>query len=66
MAKTNAFKIAELIRGIQFDVDNDEITTTKKVKSKDRTSGATTKTATTTATSLLGLWGPSGLLGLFT
>jgi len=47
MAKTNAFKIAELIRGIQFDVDNDEITTTKKVKSKDRTSGATTKTATT-------------------
>lgn len=47
MAKTNAFKIAELIRGIQFDVDNDEITTTKKVKSKDRTSGASTKTATT-------------------
>lgn len=46
MAKTNAFKIAELIRGIQFDVDNDEITTTKKVKSKDRTSGAQTKTAT--------------------
>ena len=47
MAKTNAFKIAELIRGIQFDVDNDEITTTKKVKSKDRTSGDATKTATT-------------------
>jgi hypothetical protein len=47
MAKTNAFKIAELIRGIQFDVDNDEITTTKKVKSKDRTSGNATKTATT-------------------
>lgn len=46
MAKTNAFKIAELIRGIQFDVDNDEITTSKKVKSKDRTSGASTKTAT--------------------
>ena len=46
MAKTNAFKIAELIRGIQFDVDNDEITTTKKVKSKDRTSGESTKTAT--------------------
>lgn len=47
MAKTNAFKIAELIRGIQFDVDNDEITTSKKVKSKDRTSGNATKTATT-------------------
>ena len=46
MAKTNAFKIAELIRGIQFDVDNDEITTNKKVKSKDRQSGAATKTAT--------------------
>jgi len=46
MAKTNAFKIAELIRGIQFDVDNDEITTNKKVKSKDRTSGDATKTAT--------------------
>ena len=35
MAKTNAFKIAELIRGIQFDVDNDEITTSKKVKSRE-------------------------------
>lgn len=46
MAKTNAFKIAELIRGIQFDVDNDEITTTKKVQSKDRKAGAATKTAT--------------------
>lgn len=46
MAKTNAFKIAELIRGIEYDVDNDEITTTKKVKSKDRQSGAATKTAT--------------------
>ena len=46
MAKTNAFKIAELIRGIQFDVDNDEITTTKKVKSKDRQSGDATKTST--------------------
>ena len=47
MGKTNAFKIAELIRGIQFDVDNDEITTSKKVKSRDKTSGNTTKTATT-------------------
>ncbi len=47
MAKTNAFKIAELIRGIQFDVANDEITTSKKIKSKDRTSGESTTTATT-------------------
>jgi hypothetical protein len=47
MAKTNAFKIAELIRGIQFDVANDEITTTKKIQSADRVSNDTTTTATT-------------------
>ena len=34
MAKTNSFKIAELIRGIQFDVDNDVITTSKNIDSK--------------------------------
>lgn len=47
MAKTNAFKIAELIRGIQFDVASDEITTTKKIQSADRVSNDTTTTATT-------------------
>lgn len=46
MAKTKAFKIAELIRGIEFDIDNDEIVTTKKVASKDRKSVAQTKTST--------------------
>lgn len=46
MAKTKAFKLAELIRGIEFDIDNDEIVTTKKVKSKDRKSIAQTKTST--------------------
>ena len=46
MAKTKAFKLAELIRGIEFDIDNDEIVTTKKVKSKDRKTGDQTKTST--------------------
>ena len=46
MAKTKAFKLAELIRGIEFDIDNDEIVTTKKVKSKDRKSASQTKTST--------------------
>ena len=32
MAKTNAFKIAELIRAITFDVANDEIVTTKAIQ----------------------------------
>ena len=46
MAKTKAFKLAELIRGIEFDIDNDEIVTSKKVKSKDRKTGNQTKTST--------------------
>ena len=47
MAKTNAFKIAELIRAITFDVDNDEIVTSKKIQSKNKKTGGTTYTATT-------------------
>ena len=47
MAKTNSFKIAELIRGIQFDVAADVITTTKHINSKSKKVGSATKTATT-------------------
>lgn len=47
MAKTNAFKIAELIRAITFDVDNDEIVTSKAIQSKNKKTGGTTYTATT-------------------
>jgi hypothetical protein len=47
MAKTNAFKIAELIRAITFDVANDEIVTTKAIQSKNKQTGGTTYTATT-------------------
>ncbi len=46
MAKTNSFKIAELIRGISFDVDNDVITTTKHINSKSKKVGNQTKTST--------------------
>ena len=46
MAKTNAFKIAELIRGIEFDVDNDVISTQKNINSKTKSRGNATKTAT--------------------
>lgn len=46
MAKTNAFKIAELIRGIEFDVDNDVISTQKNINSKTKSRGDTVKTAT--------------------
>ena len=46
MAKTNSFKIAELIRGISFDVDNDIITTTKHINSKSKKVGNQTKTST--------------------
>jgi len=46
MAKTNSFKIAELIRGITFDVDNDLIVTSKSVNTKHKKVGNITKTAT--------------------
>ena len=46
MAKTNSFKIAELIRGITFDVDNDIITTAKHINSKSKKVGNQTKSST--------------------
>lgn len=46
MAKTNSFKIAELIRGITYDVDNDVITTAKHINSKSKKVGNQTKTST--------------------
>lgn len=47
MAKTRSFELAELIRGIQFDVSNDVITTTKDIRSNGQTQGGSTTTATT-------------------
>ena len=46
MAKTNSFKIAELIRGITYDVSNDVIVTTKHINSKSKKVGDSTKTST--------------------
>ena len=46
MAKTNAFKIAELIRGITFDTANDVIVTIKNINSKSKKVGDATKTST--------------------
>tara|TARA_B100000287_G_scaffold174386_1_gene164498 strand:+ start:4905 stop:5315 length:411 start_codon:yes stop_codon:yes gene_type:complete len=46
MAKTNAFKIAELIRGITYDTTNDVLTTTKHINSKSKKVGNQTKTST--------------------
>ena len=46
MAKTNAFKIAELIRGITFDTTNDVIVTTKHISSKSKKVGDATRTST--------------------
>lgn len=47
MAKTNAFKIAELIRVFSYDTGNDVITTSKELDTKHRTSDSLTTTATT-------------------
>ena len=47
MAKTNSFKIAELIRAIEYDVSNDVIVTSKIVNSKTSKAGSLTTTATT-------------------
>lgn len=46
MAKSNAFKLAELIRGIQFDVDNDKIVTAKAVETKNTKRNTSTRTST--------------------
>ena len=47
MAKTNSFKIAELIRGIEYDVATDTITSSKNINSKNKKTGSETKTSTT-------------------
>ena len=47
MAKSNAFKLAELIRVFQYNTVSDEIETDKKTRDKNKKSGDTTKTATT-------------------
>jgi hypothetical protein len=47
MAKTNAFKIAELIRVFSYDSSADVITTSKELDTKHRTSSSLTTTATT-------------------
>lgn len=49
MAKTNSFKIAELIRAIEYDVTNDVIISTKIVNSKTSKAGSLTTTAITEA-----------------
>jgi len=46
MAKTNAFKVAELIRVLSYDTSNDVITTSKELDTKHRTSTALTTTST--------------------
>lgn len=47
MAKTNAFKIAELIRVFSYDTSNDEIVTAKKTRDKNTKRGNSTRTSTT-------------------
>ena len=42
MAKTNAFKIAELIRVFSYDTSGDVITTSKELDTKQRTSSSLT------------------------
>ena len=47
MAITKAFKLAELIRHIEYDSTDDVIKTSKKTQDKNKKRGASTKTATT-------------------
>ena len=47
MAVTKSFKLAELIRHIEYDSTNDIISTNKGFKDKNKKKDATTKTATT-------------------
>ena len=47
MAKSNAFKIAELIRVFQYNTVSDEIETEKSTKDKNKKRGDSTTTATT-------------------
>ena len=47
MAITNAFKVAELIRHLQYDSTNDVITTSKRTADKNAKRADTQRTATT-------------------
>ncbi len=47
MAITKAFKLAELIRHIEYDSTDDVIKTSKPTQDKNKKRGASTKTATT-------------------
>ena len=47
MAITKSFKLAELIRHIEYDSTNDIISTNKGFKDKNKRKDATTKTSTT-------------------
>jgi len=46
MAKTNAFKLAELIRVFQYNTTDDVIETAKRTTDHNKSRGAATKTAT--------------------
>ena len=45
MATTNAFKVAELIRHIEYDSTNDVITTSKRTEDKNKKRGDTAKSS---------------------
>ena len=47
MAITKAFKLAELIRHIEYDSTDDVIKTSKPTQDKNKKESASTKTATT-------------------
>ena len=47
MAITKAFKLAELIRHIEYDSSDDVIKTSKRTEDKNKKRGSDTKTATT-------------------
>ena len=47
MAKSLAFKLAEISRHIYYDATNDDIVVSKEIVSSRRKSGSTTTTATT-------------------
>lgn len=46
MAKSKAFKLAELIRGIEFDIANDKIVTSKTFESKNIKKSDATRSST--------------------
>ena len=47
MAKSNSFKLAELIRVFQYDTSTDKISTSKSLLDANRSKGDLTTTATT-------------------